>query len=48
MAITLFAYLMIERLIVYFSYPKSVSLEVTYNESLQFPAVTICNQNLFR
>ena len=27
---------------------KTVNVEVNYNESLPFPAVTICNQNKFR
>jgi hypothetical protein len=27
---------------------KTVNVEVNYNESLTFPALTICNQNKFR
>ena len=27
------------------SYPKTVSVEVIYNESLELPAITVCNHN---
>ena len=39
---------MAQRLQRYFEYPKSVLVEVDYQQELPFPAVTICNQNLFR
>ena len=29
----------------YLSHPTSINLEAKYNRTLQFPAVTICNQN---
>lgn len=29
-------------------HPKNVNLDVTYNKTLLFPAVTICNQNPIR
>ncbi len=47
-AFTLFLSLAITRLTYFFTYPKSVNVEVTYEESLPFPAVTLCNQNIFR
>jgi hypothetical protein len=28
--------------------PIAVNIKVNYNQSLQFPAITICNQNAFR
>jgi len=30
------------------SYPKNVNVEVTYTDELEFPAVTVCNENQFR
>ena len=39
---------MVQRLQVFYEYPKNVNIEVNLAEELTFPAVTICNQNLFR
>ncbi len=47
-AVSVFIYLMIARLIYYYRYPMAVSLDVNYEESLPFPVVTICNQNMFK
>ena len=44
----LFATVMTARLLQYFSYPKRVNVQLTYTKEMKFPAVTICNQNLFR
>jgi len=30
------------------SHPKNVNVEVTYTNELEFPAVTVCNENKFR
>lgn len=30
------------------SHPKSVNMDIVYSNNLQFPSVTICNQNYFR
>ena len=32
----------------YLSWPMSVDVRINYNDSILFPAVTICNQNAFR
>ena len=44
----LFTYLVVTKVQYLYSYPKTVNLEVNYNDSLVFPAVTICNTNEFR
>ena len=46
--IALFFYQVGNRLEYYWQDPISVNIEVNYNQTLQFPALTICNQNLFR
>ena len=47
-SVGLFCYLFIQRLNYHFTFPKAVNVEVIYNKTLPFPAVTVCNQNLFR
>ena len=37
-----------DRVMYLVSHPKAVDVEVIYTDSVLFPAVTICNQNLFR
>jgi len=39
---------MTDRVLYLTSHPKAVDVEVIYTDSVLFPAVTICNQNLFR
>ena len=41
-------YQIYERVSFFGSWPVNVNVEINYNKSLQFPAVTICNQNSFR
>ena len=41
-------YVVIEKLKYYYSYPSTISFDVKYNDSMTFPAVTICNQNPYR
>ena len=41
-------YMMASQLIFLQSHPVVVNIDVIYNETLQYPAVTICNQNVFR
>ena len=36
------------RLMLYLDYTSKVDVEITYVDKLPFPAVTVCNQNLFR
>ncbi len=36
------------RIAVYFEYKTNVDVEVKYVTTLDFPSVTICNQNNFR
>ena len=47
-AMGLFLSLMATKIKEYYSFPKIVNVEVTYNDSLDFPAVTICNTNTFK
>ena len=48
LATSIFFWFMSDRLIYLYSYPKAVDVEVIYTDSVDFPAVTICNQNVFR
>lgn len=48
LAMSFFLWFMSERLIYLKSNPKAVDVEVIYTDTVEFPAVTICNQNLFR
>lgn len=32
----------------YFNRPVTVNIAINYNESIRFPSVTLCNQNVFR
>ncbi|GFO35314.1 acid-sensing ion channel 5-like, partial [Plakobranchus ocellatus] len=41
-------YQIFDRAIYYYSWPVTVNVKINFNESLQFPTVTICNQNSFR
>ena len=43
-----FMWFMGTKLVYYYTYPKTVDVDVTYNTSMRFPAVTFCNQNPFR
>jgi hypothetical protein len=47
-AFSLFLYLVVEKVEKLQSHPKAVNAEVIYNESLTFPAVTICNSNKYK
>jgi len=47
-ACSFFIWFMTDRVMYLASYPKAVDVEVIYTDSVLFPAVTICNQNLFR
>uniref|UniRef100_K1QLG3 Amiloride-sensitive cation channel 2-B, neuronal n=1 Tax=Magallana gigas TaxID=29159 RepID=K1QLG3_MAGGI len=41
------SYQIIDRIIYFRSNPVNVNVKINYNQSLEFPAVTICNQNAF-
>ena len=41
-------YQIYERVSFFGSWPVNVNVEINYNKTLKFPAVTICNQNSFR
>ena len=41
-------YQIYERATFFRSWPVNVNVEINYNKTLQFPAVTICNQNAFK
>ena len=47
-AMTTFFWFVGSRLVALEKHQTTVNVEVIYNESLPFPSVTICNQNLFR
>ncbi|XP_052769455.1 acid-sensing ion channel 4-B-like isoform X2 [Mya arenaria] len=38
----------IDRVNYFYSWPLNVNVKINYNQTLEFPAVTICNQNAFR
>ncbi|XP_071161146.1 degenerin-like protein del-10 [Mytilus edulis] len=38
----------VDRVAYYYGWPVTVNVVVNYNNTLQFPAVTICNQNAFK
>ena len=41
-------YVLMNRLLLYFDYTSKVNVEITYVKKLPFPAVTVCNHNMFR
>ena len=45
---TAVVYQIIDRVNHYYSLPINVNVKTNYNQSLKFPAITICNQNAFR
>ena len=45
---TVFTYLIYSKVIHLLSHPKNVNMEVTFTDELDFPAVTVCNENTFR
>ena len=47
-AFSFFCWYVFDRLSYLRSHPTSVDVEVIYTDQIPFPAVTICNQNLFR
>ena len=47
-ACSFFIWFLTDRVLYLTSHPKAVDVEVIYTDSVVFPAVTICNQNLFR
>ena len=46
--VTLFIVQVSLRVIDYLDYNASINMNVVYEDQLDFPAVTICNQNKFR
>jgi len=38
----------VDRVQYFYSLPLNVNVKINYNQTLDFPAVTICNQNAFR
>jgi len=46
--ITLALYQIQERIVYYFTYPTSTSVDVVYVKHLRFPQVTICSENRFK
>ena len=48
LGVTLFVYQVTDRIIVYYQRNTNVDVAVNYVPSVEFPSVTICNQNQFR
>ncbi|CAD5123941.1 DgyrCDS12248 [Dimorphilus gyrociliatus] len=46
--LTVFGYQMFNSIQYYFNRPVTVNIAINYNESIRFPSVTLCNQNVFR
>ena len=46
--VTLFVYQVTDRIIVYYQRNTNVDVAVKYVSSVEFPSVTVCNQNQFR
>jgi len=44
----IFSYLIISKITYLTTHPKNVDVSVEFKHILQFPAVTICNQNPYR
>ena len=47
-SMSLFVVLVINKVKLVMSVPKSVNVDIGFLETIQFPAVTICNQNKYR
>ena len=45
---SLFVYVTVNRLILYFKYTSKAAVEIAYVDKLAFPTVTVCNHNQFR
>jgi len=45
---SLFSYLIVSKITYLLSHPKNVDVSVDFKDILQFPTVTICNQNPYR
>ena len=46
--LSLFMIQMVGSVLLYLEYPVTVNTRIVYNKTVTFPAVTICNQNVFR
>ncbi|ELU17789.1 hypothetical protein CAPTEDRAFT_202284 [Capitella teleta] len=44
----LFLYLVINQLVFLAGHPRAVNVEIIFADDVQYPAVTLCNQNYFR
>ncbi|XP_041377194.1 uncharacterized protein LOC121389619 [Gigantopelta aegis] len=44
----LMSYQIVDRIVYYYRWPVNVNMQVNYNKTLEFPTVTICNENVFR
>lgn len=45
---TLFLYLVFNQLVYLSKHPRSVDVEIIFSDGIQYPCVTLCNQNYFR
>ncbi|ELT94811.1 hypothetical protein CAPTEDRAFT_212993 [Capitella teleta] len=44
----IFTYQLTDSIIYYYDWPVTVNVKINYNDTIRFPAVTVCNQNAFR
>ena len=47
-ALIIFLYYLSDRLIQYFKYEKVISVEESYVDQMEYPAITLCDQNTFK
>lgn len=47
-ALGIFIFYLSDRLIEYFKYKRTISVEERYVSQMEFPVITLCNQNIFR
>ena len=48
LAVSIFLMLIGTKVQLIYQYPKSINLDIIYNDTLPFPAVSICNLNPYR
>ena len=47
-ATAVFTWFIVGRLMLLLEHPKAVDVEVIFNQTIDFPTVTVCNQNFFK
>ena len=44
----IFGYFITTQLLEYYDYPTVIDMSVEYTDQVAFPAVTVCNQNMYK